>query len=377
MQIFSCRLAIMTEPGPSNNSLTRLTSLRIFAAFAVFLAHLDGYEVVTLPGHPFRLGYTGVSFFFVLSGFVLAWGTRPGLSSGTFYRRRFARVWPSHVTVLVAAALLPTVAVGRGWDAAIPNLLLVQAWWRDDDVAYGMNGVSWSLSCEVTFYLLFPLVMRCAHGRRSWLLWAAAIVALAAGAGASLVFGDYAYHSPLARLGEFLLGMAAGAAFANGWRPRLPLWAPVGAIVGGLLVSYVLPYPTPNQLMALSALVLILFAASRDVSGRTGWLRNPVLVFAGEVSFAFYLVHELVILNVAPIIALPTWADLLIITVVSAGAATALHLLVERPANQWLRGRHGGAAAPATAEADPLAPTTSPERHPGLAVRTRDSYVDR
>jgi peptidoglycan/LPS O-acetylase OafA/YrhL len=359
LRALSGRVNAMTDLGPPKVALPRLTSLRIFAALAVFLAHLDAYDVLAPGKEPFRLGYTGVSFFFVLSGFVLAWGTRPGLPVRTFYRRRFARIWPSHLTVLVVAALVPSVAVSRGWDVVGPNALLVQAWWRDDAMAYGMNGVSWSLSCEATFYLLFPLIMRSVLGRRVWLLWAAAFLALAAGVGASLAFGDYAYHTPLARLGEFLLGMAAGSAFANGWRPTLPLWAPVGAVVGGLVVSYVLPYPTPDELMALSALVLVLFAASRDVSGRSGWLQNPALVFAGEASFAFYLVHELVILNVTPLI--PAWTELLVLTVVSASAATVLHLFVERPANRWLRGRHGAQPVPPRPLANPRTATSEPD----------------
>lgn len=111
------------EVGP----LPRLTSLRSFAAAAVFVYHLDVWEVVPIPWDLATSGYTGVGLFFLLSGFVLAWGTRPGLPARVFYRRRFARVWPSHAVMLVCSMVVPVVAVQRDLASAVPNLFLVQA----------------------------------------------------------------------------------------------------------------------------------------------------------------------------------------------------------------------------------------------------------
>ena len=69
------------------------------------------------------------------------------MSTGKFYRRRFARVWPSHFVTLLVSLVVPVVAVSRGLTEAVPNLFLFQAWSRRRGVIFGMNGVSWSLSC--------------------------------------------------------------------------------------------------------------------------------------------------------------------------------------------------------------------------------------
>lgn len=77
--------------------LDSLTGARFVAALAVFLFHAGGIfpaEGVFGKALAFisRDGGIGVDFFFVLSGFVLAWSWRPGSSVKAFYRRRFARL---------------------------------------------------------------------------------------------------------------------------------------------------------------------------------------------------------------------------------------------------------------------------------------------
>ena len=363
----------MTSTG--SGALPRLTSLRSFAALAVFLAHADAHDVLPLPGEPLALGYTGVAFFFVLSGFVLAWGTSPDTGTRTFYRRRLARIWPSHVLLLLVAALVPVVAVHRGWDAVGASLLLVQSWSPSDDIAYGMNGVAWSLSCEAFFYLVFPLTVWWARRSAPWTWWAGAAVALGFGAVAALVAGDYAYHSPPARLGEFLLGVAAGLSYRRGLRLRVPVWGCLLAVGGGLALSAVLPYPLPNTVMAAASVLVITAMASRDTATRRGWLTDRRLVLAGEVSFAFYLVHELVILDLAPALHLSAWIAAPLVLVVSAAVALAVHMWVERPANDLLRGRGRRTGSPrrqaASAESAPDEPSVvTDETHGGTPVPT-------
>jgi peptidoglycan/LPS O-acetylase OafA/YrhL len=58
------------------------------------------------PLRLFDLGAVGVTFFFVLSGFVLAWSTSPDVGAGTIYRRRFARIYPSYLVMLLLAVAL-------------------------------------------------------------------------------------------------------------------------------------------------------------------------------------------------------------------------------------------------------------------------------
>jgi peptidoglycan/LPS O-acetylase OafA/YrhL len=328
---------------PRTSALPRLTSLRIFAAFVVVAFHLSTWEVLHVPGIS-SVGYVGVGFFFVLSGLVLAWSTSRRLPVRTFYRRRFARVWPSHAVVLAVVALVPVVAVTRGWAEAVPNLLLVQAWWSDPSVVFAFNGVSWSLACEAFFYLTFPftasLLGRLDH-RWQWLL---AGLFLAGSAVLGLVVPLLAYHNPLARYGEFLLGVVAGLTLRSGWRPRPPISVVGVALVAGVLLSAVVPFPLPNVVLAGPFLLVLLCAVERDVRSAGGWLRSAPMIFAGEASFALYLVHETVILNLRRVLSQPAWVNAAIIVAASALAAVALHLLVERPMNRVIRGGRNSVA---------------------------------
>ena len=61
-----------TTAHPAVQHLEALTSLRFLAALYVLLYHYTGIPGSVFEGQVARLGYTGVSFFFVLSGFILA-----------------------------------------------------------------------------------------------------------------------------------------------------------------------------------------------------------------------------------------------------------------------------------------------------------------
>ena len=78
--------------------LDALTSLRWFAAFAVLLRHVGQTNAFPafVTRHGLNQGVIGVSFFFVLSGFVLTWSRSDNDTSAAFYQRRFARLYPAY-----------------------------------------------------------------------------------------------------------------------------------------------------------------------------------------------------------------------------------------------------------------------------------------
>src|SRR3954454_23635049 len=150
---------VASTPTRRPSRLDALTGLRFWFAFLVVvhhsLQHWFGNRVYPVAD----FGYIGVDFFFVLSGFVLTWSWRPEVSAGRFWWNRVARIWPLHLTTLVLA-VVAGVGVAISGVALVPNLLLVQAWWPQQHVYFGFNAVSWSLSCEVFFYLCFPVLYR-------------------------------------------------------------------------------------------------------------------------------------------------------------------------------------------------------------------------
>ena len=92
--------------------LLSLTGLRFAAAMLVFGVH--AYSFIPVEGLAHRLGHylfdpgdLGVSFFFVLSGFVLTWALRgdTGPRPGRFWTGRIVRIYPAYVVALALAVL--------------------------------------------------------------------------------------------------------------------------------------------------------------------------------------------------------------------------------------------------------------------------------
>lgn len=137
-----------------------LTSLRFFFALAVFLHHYSVKGAVI-----FENGFIGVSFFFILSGFILSYSYKDRLFSGNiskwdFYVARFARIYPLHLlTFLMFITLLVYNNNLPDWKVLFSNLFLFQSWIPFKHYYFSVNEPSWSISCEAFFYAVFPALL--------------------------------------------------------------------------------------------------------------------------------------------------------------------------------------------------------------------------
>lgn len=349
----------MTSDGVPHDPLTsgqgvdlpRLTSLRAFAAFAVFLYHIRKDTAWSASDGPVMHGYVGVGFFFILSGFVLTWSTRPGTSAGQFYGRRFARVYPSHLVMMLVALVVPVIAFPVTAAGVVTNLTLTQAWFAPWEIAFGLNGVSWSLSCEFFFYLCTPWLLMASRTWRNRVAigvfggWFA--VTSIASVALSFVGCDiWAYVNPLLRSGEFGLGMLFALLASRRSLPRVPLAVGVGLVAVAWFATQnrAIPQTVGDLIFDVPFLALVVAAASADLRGKAALiLHSRFMVYAGRISFAYYLVHELVLFNgnlvwgqgpqTRPLQALLTVGVATLCFVV----AMALHHGVEKPMQSWLR----------------------------------------
>ena len=367
---------------PSQARLDSLTGLRFLAAGAVFVHHtwaptLLSTGVVHIMGTR-RLGvvgYVGVTTFFVLSGVVLAWSWDERRTTGGFYGRRFARVWPLHAlmwasAVLVVLPITGKAVGGHGTSAGqnVAGLALVQGWVPDPKWYFAGNFPSWSLSCEAFFYALLPALvplLRRAGRRAAVITVSGCVTVLALAPLAMLAATDRTYSlltlaiHPAYRAEEFVIGVVLGWALKSGWRPSWTLWqaatgatvAYVGAaaLAGGLFFAdnrshRALGNMYADLIFVLPAAALIAALAARDLSGRPTWLSRPLPVTLGAASFAFYLVHAQILLLLAEaplhlrreLHGLPMFV---IALGLSVAASLALHRYVERPAEGALRRR--------------------------------------
>jgi peptidoglycan/LPS O-acetylase OafA/YrhL len=338
--------AVQPPPG----QLPSLTAMRWGAALLVFLFHMRGLfggDAGRIARWAFGSGAVGVSFFFVLSGFVLAWSARPGDGAVAFWRRRIARIYPVH---LVTAAIAVAVGARAGGWPAIANLLLVSSWHRDWWQV--LNPVSWSLVCEAFFYALFPVLWLAQRRLGPRGHGVAAILSVAAVIAVPWVNVHFAlgwsWNSfPLARLPEFVLGMAlAGLVRAGVWRGPGMGYAALLALTGYFLSGKLTGGYGFAACTVIGFACLICAGATADLRGTPSLWRHPWLVRLGEWSFAFYMVHLLVRQAVTAVVGasagFPPGRALAVagtVFVISLTLAWTLYIGVERPARRWIAGR--------------------------------------
>ncbi len=343
--------------------LDSLTGLRFFAAYMVLLHHFNNFALLPLMWRWPGVGTTGVSFFFVLSGFVLTWSFVPLDTPSRFYWRRFARIWPLHlVTTLLA---IPVFYMGRdipmNWTGVILSVFLLHAWVPSAGVYFAGNPASWSLSCEMFFYAIHPFLVRRTLAAGLGLLTASTVgvlVALYVVADLALdwparITGWLLYISPLFRVGEFLVGMALASALRRGL--RIPIGViPAVLLLGAWFTLYynISPRLTANLQIAIADLnypalaalfaLLVAAAAQLDLAGKRSALRWKPMVSLGQWSYALYLVHATIIYALAELIGVRTYsrfdlAWLALVSVVIIAASAALYHFVERPIELRLR----------------------------------------
>jgi peptidoglycan/LPS O-acetylase OafA/YrhL len=341
--------------------LNSLTGLRFYAALVVVLYHISRYfEPMGFAAPVVGFGYTGVSFFFILSGFVLAWSSREGDAKAAFYWRRFARVWPLHaLTTILAIIVAAIVGIPIVWQALPFVLTLTQAWLPPGDYRYAFNGVSWSLACEAFFYLLFPTLNRFIRSRRRLLAVPAVVLTgllFVAAAGIAIAperaLGYLFYTMPAFRLGEFIVGICLAVAIQRGWRPRFTLRQALLGTAGLYAVLMagsqftlgspeLLPYVVADLVMLGGFVAVIAAAAAGDIRGDGGHFRSTGLFKLGQWSFALYLVHELVVkladTLVDPLTTGPAAVASLTVVALSVALSGVLYERFERPIEARMR----------------------------------------
>lgn len=170
----------------------------------------------------FQIGRVGVTFFFVLSGFVLslAYFERQ-VGTREYLKNRIARIWPMHLFTLCLS--LPLIWLSSGVilnSAFLPNLLLIHSLFPFQEFYFSYNAPSWSISTEAFFYLAFPVFLKASRSvertrSRSTIIkiYLTCITALVLiiPLGIAIIPSHLQkalfYISPLTRIADFILGV--------------------------------------------------------------------------------------------------------------------------------------------------------------------------
>lgn len=329
--------------------------LRGLAALAVFLSHSDHAHLFYYPvlvAHKDWLGRFGVDLFFILSGFLIWGSAKSGLGQpGGLLRyaiNRLTRLAPLYWLSL-AAAIYFIPLLGSDFHPAVSgasigrHLMFTQSF--APSVARDLNPVLWTISHEVTFYLLVPLLMAGSRLLRiEWMLAASVLFLLP---GVSEWFGAVAPFLQLFYLFAFGIGFREfGARLGRATAlllTGLALVAPRAGLDPGLSVA-----------LAAMAVFVAANACSTFIRSERSWFA-PVfdgLRRLGVISYSLYIWHYL-LLNVLShygpglrhVLALfgagALWDDLNVKALVTAasmvGVSYASYVLVERPGMTWVR----------------------------------------
>jgi peptidoglycan/LPS O-acetylase OafA/YrhL len=351
--------------------LNALTGLRCFAAINIVLFHFSNPQWFGWLAPVVNAGYASVSFFILLSGFVLAYNyagrAREGkLDRVRFWKTRFTRIYPIYLlSLLLSWRMIPAEYAqhshGMFWTGMALTPVLLQGW--IPPIATFLNTPAWTMSAESSYYALFPWLARWKRPAQVW----KTLAQLAAVWGLGMIPGllymafnpdgiahpdRWSYgpwlqalkYTPLPHLAGFFFGvLLAGVDEMLPRRARLRLvlglvgFAGIFSILSlGAAVPYALLH---DGLMMPLFGCLVLGLAGENLLATIFGLRP--LVFVGEASYCLYLlhynfwnlIHDSHVLERLGLIRFDPWISYLLLIGL---ALLALHL-VEKPAQRQLR----------------------------------------
>ncbi len=383
-----------SEPGNTTHYMPALTGVRFFAVFHIFLFHMfawywapkpEGMEnmMIGLADAPLTLvkfvsnGWMSTSFFFLLSGFILAylyWGEDGQL---TMTRRRFwsmraARIYPIHlivITVIIFARapfhIEDGMSTGLLVSSALGSMALLQAWvppWVPP-----WSWPTWTLSVLVFLYLVMPWLMS-VFSRMTRQQMIAALIAmpfissiptaiyavwLSSGAEPTLNTDILIANNPIFWIPYFATGMLMTRVFSiSRFHPvqHSPSWFSWGdlAVLAILAVALTQFIDQPLKffirqgvLMPLFIVIVLDLARGRGLISKLFSL--PGTGFLGETGFSIFIWQSFVVLVMYfTIITIPTigpyqhWIAIGLVVLLAIGST----YLVEKPVAKWFRRRY-------------------------------------
>lgn len=377
-----------------------LTSLRFLFALMVFGDHLQFFDFAQYPQFKewhYRIigeGFIGVSFFFILSGFILSLNYDEKLLSRQvsfreFWVARIARVYPLHLLTLLLALVLEVANTEQVSDffadpaasvvTFLGNAALIHSFVPDPNYFFAYNSPSWSISDEMFFYFAFPVIILLfirnkALLRYGFLLFLAipALMYFSPSEG----HHKYLYINPFFRIVDFVLGIVLHQLYKGRCLSRLYTskagatameLLSIGAFVAVFHYHNFVPVVYRYSCYYWVPMALIIFSFAHSRGYLSGLFSAKFLVLLGEISFSFYLIHQLVIrFVVSRNDSYDVVDDNYVLTgfifIISLVLSFLLHKFVEIPCNRYIKEKYRTSRfAPARAL---VAPTAAAEPAP-------------
>ena len=301
--------------------LQQLTFTRYIAALTVIFFHFG--DAVFPANHPWwgaivKAGPIAVSYFFVLSGFIMAiayYKRDEPFNKWQYWLARFARIYPIYLLALGLMIAANFSTEGSDPITVLLSLSMLQAW--VPGYAMTLNSPGWSLSVEAFFYLLFPLLLLVVRQRQlsTLLLVGIALWFISQGLQIGLQqlpsyahrtpLHEFIFYHPLMHVSTFILGFVFGVHFCKGKFNWLAgRWNGLALLLLCKLLVLVLAYEKPvlhalhikGEYYNNGLLVPLFIAIIALLATNTGWTARlfsmPLLVLLGEASYSIYILQR-------------------------------------------------------------------------------------
>jgi peptidoglycan/LPS O-acetylase OafA/YrhL len=142
-------------------TISSLTSLRFFAISIVVLHH---FRELIGWGPAGGWGAIGVTFFFILSGFVITISNcniKNIFDAKIFLIKRLIRIYPLYIITFIISYFLIQklhLKIDASFLSAMANIFLIQSWIKSPDVHFSFNSLGWAVSTLFFFYLAFSII---------------------------------------------------------------------------------------------------------------------------------------------------------------------------------------------------------------------------
>jgi peptidoglycan/LPS O-acetylase OafA/YrhL len=282
-----------------------LDGMRFMAFFFVYLEH--GFRVA-------KSGATGVSFFFVLSGFLITYLVLEEIDQtgkvdvGAFYVRRVLRIWPLYyATLLFAFVGYPLLRWLTHMPAPTdmpPAALYLMFLGNMDVVRHAGSGflnVTWSVCVEEQFYLVWPLIFRFVP--RRWLAPTLLAIVLGSTTFRAVHSDEYRtlYFHTFSVASDLAIGGLAALATRTSARFRI-LLRRTPAFVIVLAYAVALPLVWAKQSFGpfgrLGTALLFAFLLLEQNFARHSFYKMselPMLSNLGKYTYGLYMLHMIVL----------------------------------------------------------------------------------
>ena len=286
--------------------LEQLTFTRFIAALSIVIFHYGKGSVLfnnEFVSTIFSQANIGVSYFFILSGFVMivAYGDNVKISAISYLKNRFARIYPAYFLAIFIMLFFWILAHSFDFTSFFLNLFMIQAWIPERALTFNVPG--WSLSVELFFYLLLLFFFNRIYKKFSlkqlilpitgfWLL-SQVLHLLIQTTYSGLPFAKDMLYFPVMHLNEFLVGNLAGLFFMQFGRNSKRNFDIQVVLIFCLLLLVLkvdLGDLCHNGMLAVLFVPLIVLIAMNNGKITTLFNLTP-LVFLGEISYGIYIFH--------------------------------------------------------------------------------------